>query len=88
MSNTIDLVVISNEEKIFDGKVLSLKFNTNTGPIMIMKNHVPYLSKIDTFIEYEITENNNNIETNQQHIDISSGFVYTNGSVCFAIVEK
>ena len=77
----IDLVVISDEEKIFDGKVSKIDIKTENGPVSILPKHEPYLSKIEELISY--TKENNAAETHK----IARGFLYTNGDSCFAIVD-
>ena len=77
----LNMVLISDEEKIFEGKVSKINTNTLNGPVSILPNHQPYLSKIESSISY--TKENGTTEKK----DISKGFLYTNGEVCFVVIE-
>ncbi len=77
-----NLVLICNEEKIFDGNVSAVKIETENGPVTILPKHQAYMSKISKNLIYTPSGEDH------KSIDISDGFVYTNGSVCFAVVDK
>lgn len=74
-------VLISDEKVIFDGEAINLSCISPDGPFVIMDNHIPYISRIIGSISYTTEDN----ETNE--IDVAEGFIYTNGSTCFAVVD-
>ena len=76
------LVLICNEEKIYEGEVSQIDFETETGIVSILPQHQPYMTKILEKISY--------IPLNAQvvSIDIFEGFIYTDGMTCFAVVDK
>jgi F0F1-type ATP synthase epsilon subunit len=76
-------VLISDEERIFEGEVKEISCSSENGPFKIMNGHIPYLSKING----TITFTKNNGEGIESH-EIKEGFVYTNGDVCFAVVDR
>lgn len=77
-----NLVLMCNEEKIFDGNVSSVEIETENGPVKILPNHQAYMSRISKNLIYSPIGDENKL------VDISDGFLYTNGAVCFAIVDK
>ena len=77
----MELVLISDEKKLFEGTILELNSNTQEGPLTILDNHISYISKIKDFVSFTTSEHKKLIH------DISEGFLYTNGTVCFAVVE-
>lgn len=79
---TIDLVFISDEEKIYDGKVSQISTQTDSGSVMILPEHIPYLSKIEGYVRY-VKEEGSEVE-----YKIKTGFLYTNGSLCFIITDN
>ena len=77
-----DFVLIRNEEKVFEGKVLEVSSKTENGPITFLPQHEPYMARIVEKVSY-ISENKE-----EKTQDITDGFIYTNGSICFAVVDK
>ncbi|MDR0744462.1 MAG: hypothetical protein LBE97_00690 [Holosporales bacterium] len=77
-----DLVLISNEEKIYEGKIEEVNVLTDIGPISILPQHQPYITKIKDNIC--IKKPKSTIE----NIAITTGFLYTNGARCFIVIEK
>ena len=74
-------ILICDEEKLFDGEVFEVKTETENGIITILDKHQPHMSKISQNITYKTTET---LKT----LDFSEGFLYTNGDVCFAVIDK
>ena len=74
-------ILICDEEKLFDGEVFEVKTETENGIITILDKHQPHMSKISKNITYKTTET---LKT----LDFSEGFLYTNGDVCFAVIDK
>ena len=76
------LVLICNEEKIYEGEVSQIDIETESGIVSILPQHQPYMTKILGKISYTP------VGENAKLIDISAGFIYTDGVVCFAVVDK
>lgn len=74
-------ILICDEEKLFDGEVFEVKTETENGIITILDKHQPHMSKISQNITYKTKET---LKT----LDFSEGFLYTNGDVCFAVIDK
>jgi F0F1-type ATP synthase epsilon subunit len=74
-------VLVSDEKRIFEGEVKKISCASENGPFTIMDGHVPYLSKISETVSF--TKNDGGTES----YEIKDGFLYTNGDVCFAIVD-
>ncbi|GHT89146.1 hypothetical protein FACS1894113_3400 [Alphaproteobacteria bacterium] len=77
-----NLVLISDEEKIFDGKASEVNVLTEEGPVTILSQHEPYMTKIEKRVS--IKKENENIE----EFDIVDGFLYTNGELCYIVVDR
>ncbi|MDR1365344.1 MAG: hypothetical protein LBJ42_02030 [Holosporales bacterium] len=78
----LNLVIICDEEKIFDGEAKEAHIVTDNGPITILPQHQPYMAKISDEISY-ITGSGEILST-----EIIDGFVYTNGRSCFVVVSR
>ncbi len=76
------LVLICDEEKIYEGEILQLDVETENGTITILPQHQPYMTKISGKVSYKLAS------TTEYSIDVSEGFVYTDGTTCFAVVDK
>ena len=76
------LVLICDEEKIFEGEVSEVGLITDNGPISILPHHQPYMTKISHKVSYITAED----EKLTQEIDM--GFAYTDGDICFVVVDK
>ncbi len=74
-------ILIYDEEKLFDAEVMEVKTDTENGIITILDKHQQHMSKISQNITYK-TQNGS------QTIEFSEGFLYTNGEVCFAVIDK
>ncbi|MDR2666903.1 MAG: hypothetical protein LBB34_02190 [Holosporales bacterium] len=77
----LNLVLFYNENMVFEGMVKEVEVITKSGPITIMPQHEPYMSKIMCQISYIDQDEKKNV------IDILDGFIYTNGKQCFAVTE-
>lgn len=75
------LVLICDEKKIFDGEVSEVHLNTENGPVTILPKHQPYMSRINGEVSYTP------IDGTVSNTKISEGFVYTDGDVCFVVVD-
>ncbi len=78
----INLVFMANEEKIFEGNVSKVQTSTPNGPVTILPEHQPYMSRIDGFVSYTPENGAPNIQ------NISRGFLYTNGKLCFIVADS
>ena len=76
------LVLICDEEKIYEGEISQINIVTSNGNVTILPNHQPYMTKISEKISYTQLSGNNTL------LDISEGFVYTDGNTCFVVVDK
>ena len=76
------LVLICDEKKIYEGDVSQVDIETESGATSILPQHQPYMTKISGKISYKP------VGANVKLIDISAGFIYTDGVVCFAVVDK
>ncbi|MDR2075190.1 MAG: hypothetical protein LBP31_03140 [Holosporales bacterium] len=74
-------VLVSDEKRIFEGEVKEISCVSENGPFTIMDGHVPYLSKISETVSF--TKNDGSPESHE----IKECFLYTNGDVCFSIVD-
>jgi F0F1-type ATP synthase epsilon subunit len=74
-------VLISDEVKIFHGEVQKISCCSENGPFTIMNGHIPYMSKIKDSISWTKID-----ESTKSH-EIKEGFIYTNGEICFAVVD-
>lgn len=74
-------ILICDEKKLFDGEVLEVKADTENGIITILDKHQPHMSRISKNITYTN-------EKDSEEIEFSEGFLYTNGEVCFAVIDK
>jgi F0F1-type ATP synthase epsilon subunit len=77
-----DLVLICNEEKIFEGEVFEVKVETEDGVVSILPNHQAYMTRIAKVVSYRTKQDK------QLSIEIVEGFVYTNGKTCFVVVDR
>ena len=77
----MNLVVISDEQRIFDGEAISIVIDTDNGPVEILDNHVPAIFKAINSITIKT-------KTKSEQHNFACGFAYTNGSVCFVIFDK
>ncbi len=76
------LVLISNEEKIFEGEIQEVSVITEEGSLMILPGHEPYMAKISEEVTYKEKDGTKISE------EIDDGFVYTDGETCFVVVDK
>ncbi len=76
------LILICDKEKIYEGDVSQIDVETENGSVSILPNHQPYMTKISGKISYMP------VGANMKLVDISVGFIYTDGIVCFAVVDK
>lgn len=76
------LVLICDEEKIFEGEVSEVGLITDNGPISILPHHQPYMTKISDKVSYAP------IEGEKKSLEIAMGFAYTDGDICFVVVDK
>lgn len=79
--NTIKFVLMSDEQKIFDGEVEKIVIESDSGIEELLPKHIPMLSKVYKKISY-ISENK------ELSHEFTEGFIYTSGDVCFAIVDS
>ena len=63
------LVLICNEEKIYEGEVSQIDIETESGIVSILPQHQPYMTKILGKISYTP------VGENAKLIDISAGFI-------------
>lgn len=78
----MELLLICDEEKLFEGEISELIVKTESGPVTILPGHEPYMTKISGEVKYVADHDI------QGSIEISEGFVYTNGVRCFVVVDK
>ena len=78
----MNLILLCDEERLFDGEVSQVNLETENGKVTILPKHQPYMTKIIKNITY------NTIDGVNHSIDIEIGFVYTNGEECFVVVNK
>lgn len=76
------LVLICDEEKIFEGEVTKVQVKTENGMMEILPYHQPYMSRIFESVAYFPSE------SKDASVDITEGFVYTDGDTCFVVVDK
>ena len=76
------LVLICDEEKIYEGEISQINIVTSNGNVTILPNHQPYMTKISEKISYTPQNGDDAL------LDISEGFVYTDGNTCFVVVDK
>ncbi|MDR0552778.1 MAG: hypothetical protein LBG13_01660 [Holosporales bacterium] len=82
MSNAaIKCVLFFNNGKIFEDDVFEIVVHTGNGDVTILHGHIPYISRIDSYVSLTKTD------SQKETIDISDGFVYTNGDICFVVAE-
>ncbi|MDR3031024.1 MAG: hypothetical protein LBU35_01400 [Holosporales bacterium] len=77
-----DLILISNEEKIYEGKAKEVKVIIDSVPVSILSQHQPYIAKIEDSVS--IKKEGSAVES----IKIDKGFLYTNGEKCFVVIDK
>ncbi|MDR1488746.1 MAG: hypothetical protein LBI26_03325 [Holosporales bacterium] len=75
------LLLTSDGEKFFDGEILDVYISTDKGEVKISDGYTPYISKIKDSISFLKTDKT------MEKVVIKEGFVYTNGTVCYAIVD-
>ncbi|MDR1233925.1 MAG: hypothetical protein LBJ92_02150 [Holosporales bacterium] len=75
-----EFTLISNEAKIFNGNVSKVTFETDHGMVEILSQHQPYMARIQSSIVY-VKE-----DGTQGDAQITDGFIYTNGMICYAVV--
>jgi F0F1-type ATP synthase epsilon subunit len=78
----IELTLICDEKKIFDGEISELSFTRDGETIAILPGHQPYMSSISGNITYVTSDGK------KEESDNLSGFIYTNGTKSFAVVDK
>ena len=78
----MELVLICNEEKIYEGEISQIEIETGNGKVTILPNHQPYMTKISGKVLYTP------INANEISLNITEGFIYTDGTTCFAVVDK
>ena len=76
------LVLICDEEKIFEGRVSKVEIETENGGVTILPGHQPYMTKIIGRVSYTEPGSASKV------VGIDEGFVYTDGEVCFVVVDK
>jgi F0F1-type ATP synthase epsilon subunit len=78
----LNLVVVCDEERIFDDYAKEVDVITDNGPVTILPQHQPYMAKISGEVVY-ITDADVRLST-----EVANGFVYTNGRSCFVVVNR
>ena len=78
----MNLVLLCDEERLFDGYVSQVNLETENGKVTILPKHQSYMTKIINNVTY------NTIDGERHSVDIKIGFVYTNGDMCFVVVNK
>ena len=78
----MNLILLCDEERLFDGEVSQVNLETDTGKVTILPKHQSYMTKIINNVTYKT------IDGGSHSIDIEIGFVYTNGEECFVVVNK
>ena len=78
----LKLTIIRNEEKTTEGEVKEVKINTEKGTVTILPQHQPYMAKILKNVSY-ISSSGDVVS-----VAISSGFIYTDGEKCIAVVDE
>ncbi len=68
-------------ECIFNGDANQVKVTTSDGPLIILKNHAPYMAKLSGTIEYTDSYG----KTINTKAD--GGIIYTNGNKCVIIMD-
>ena len=76
------LVLICDEEKIDECEISQIDIETENGKVTILPQHQPYMTKISGTVSYKP------INATKRSIDISEGFIYTDGTTCFTVVDK
>jgi F0F1-type ATP synthase epsilon subunit len=76
-----DLILICDEKKIFEGAINEVNVLTENSPVTILPQHQPYMAKIHGEVSYTTQ----NLE--KASVKIKEGFIYTNGTVCFVVVD-
>ena len=75
-----DLIVISDEQKFFDDKASEVYTITENGPLTILPQHEPYITKIKGQLIFK-TKNDE-----KKELKVEEGFLYTNGKSCFVVI--
>lgn len=76
------LLLICNEKKIYEGEISQIDIETANGRVTILPRHQPYMAKIFGSVSYMPDG------TNAVSIDITEGFIYTDGTTCFTVVDQ
>ena len=75
----INLIVMLDAKKKFEGDVMSVEVQTEDGIAKLLPDHQPYLAKVLSYAKYEISAGE------QTKLEFSHGFVYIKGNTCFLI---
>jgi F0F1-type ATP synthase epsilon subunit len=76
-----ELILVCDERKVFEGPVSEVIVATSEGTAAILENHQPYMAKISEQVSYVSSDGSRRV------LDISEGFVYTNGAQCHVVVD-
>ena len=76
------LVLICDEKKIYEGEVLQVDVEAANGKVTILPQHQPYMAKIFGSVSYTPTD------ANTVSIDTTEGFIYTDGTTCFTVLDE
>ncbi|OOF54993.1 F0F1 ATP synthase subunit epsilon [Rodentibacter genomosp. 2] len=79
---TFDLIIVSAEHKIFEGKVKQILATGTEGELGILPNHIPLLTAIKPGIVKLILENNQ-----EEVIYVSGGFLEVQPSVVTVLAD-
>jgi F0F1-type ATP synthase epsilon subunit len=77
-----EFTLICDEEDVFEGMVSEVRVMRSGETIALLSGHQPYMSRIDGCVVYTADGKS------ERSVSISSGFVYTNGTHSFAVVDR
>ena len=76
----MNLVFVCDSKKIFEGKIDAIIIESDNGPVELLDGHIPAIFAAQHNIK--VKHGNTTLS-----YDFTSGFAYTNGKVCFVIVD-
>jgi F0F1-type ATP synthase epsilon subunit len=83
MADVMKLILVENGERHEEGDITVVTTESlDAGEVTILSGHIPFLSRIKDFLKYT-TVTGNVIEKK-----ITNGFIYSNGELCCAVVDK
>ncbi len=76
----MNLTFMRDSNKIFDGRVDAVILNSSCGQVELLDGHIPAIFMVHKCLELKAGGKSMSYE-------FESGFAYTNGEVCFVVVD-